>query len=155
MGSKRNGLSMVELLTAVVLMGIIAGVSSISIKTSRQLPKREAEKIATYFAKLTQKADCIKMNFTASIDDNDNKNKISVTWTNSADESLTLDTDLVYTAHFNSTDITNTDITEWTYTCGGGVNVYSVGEDPNGGRYIAITYNDETPPHYVVITSED
>ena len=76
MGNKRRGFTLFEFLVSMAVMALIGGVSVMRIGTATQKPKHEAEKIAAYFVRLTEKADRTKADFTAEI----SGNNIAVKW---------------------------------------------------------------------------
>lgn len=154
---------MIELITAVVIMGIIAGMSSISLTSSKQsFPKREAERIAAYLMKLTEKASRMKINFKATL----SAERLAIQWIGAnSNESLTLDPDLEYAMYVGSSNET-----DWTYSCGSDFLICTLsslsGSYTSGGntyeykyhlaphRYISVTPK-EGASHYIVITEQD
>ena len=147
MENNRKGFSLVELITACVLMAVLTGVATIGLTAANQTPKREAQRIAAYLAALTEKADRMKLDFKVKLDasklddrvgDRDldlkftvktsgNKfflAKLSVTWKDKSntelgsEEDLVLDNELIYNPHFNANNINDTDTREWTYEYG-------------------------------------
>ena len=54
---RRHAFTLIELLTGMIVLIIIAGVSTLSFNIGRQTPQREAEKIASKIHRLTQQAD--------------------------------------------------------------------------------------------------
>ena len=171
MGNNHKGFSLAELLTAVALMAIIAGISSLGLSAVKHTPRREAEKIAAYLVKLTEKADMIRADFTAKI----SGNSISVTWkdksgTNKGSENFSINSDFTYAAHFDTSNIKDTS-KAWDYEStgnflisalpslqgsytltGGGTDNYDF--EREGNRYISITPS-EGAAYYVVITAKD
>lgn len=168
MGNKRRGFTIVEFLVSMAVMALIGGVSVMRIGTAMQKPKHEAEKIAAYFVRLTEKADRTRVKFTANISDNN----ISVSWNgeDSQGESLSLNPDFTYTPHFDADNINDTSVKAWTYKGGSDVKImatdslsgsystangridYDYGK--NGHMYLAVT-SGASSPHYVVITPKD
>ena len=151
MGSKRKGLTMIELITAVVIMGIIAGMSSISLTSSKQsFPKREAERIAAYLMKLTEKASRMKINFKATL----SAERLAIQWIGAnSNESLTLDPDLEYAMYVGSDFLICTlSSLSGSYTSGGNTYEYKYHLAPH--RYISVTPK-EGASHYIVITEQD
>ncbi len=168
MGNKRRGFTLFEFLVSMAVMALIGGVSVMRIGTAMQKPKHEAEKIAAYFVRLTEKADRTKADFTAEI----SGNNIAVKWNGNTEvsEKLALDSKLAHTAHFNEKNISDTNVKAWTYKGGSDVKImatdslsgsystvngridYDYGK--NGHMYLAVT-SGASSPHYVVITSAD
>ncbi len=60
---RRHAFTLIELLTGMIVLIIIAGVSTLSFNIGRQTPQREAEKIASKIHRLTQQADRIHKDF--------------------------------------------------------------------------------------------
>ena len=77
----RKGFTLIEVLMSVMIMSIMAGVMAISFHSADQNPKREAEKVAAYITRLTQKSDRIKMSFDVKI----SNNALIVSWGNTDD----------------------------------------------------------------------
>ncbi len=79
MASKNHtkGFTLIEVLMSVTIMSVMAGVMILSHHSADQTPKREAEKVAAYITRLTQKSDRIKVGFNASIDGG---NILNVSW---------------------------------------------------------------------------
>ncbi|MBR0184782.1 MAG: type II secretion system protein, partial [Synergistaceae bacterium] len=80
MGNRRNGFTLVELLTAIVVMTIISGAAMMSLTAADQTAKREAERVQAYIYDLMRKADRAHVNFTMKL--YGNGNNLIVTWNN-------------------------------------------------------------------------
>ena len=67
MGSRRRGFTLVEIMTAMLVMAVITGVAMMSITSAKQTAKREAERMQAYIYLQMQKADRIHKNFTLEV----------------------------------------------------------------------------------------
>ena len=66
---KRRAFTLIELLTAMIIIIILGSVATLNINAFRQTPKREAEKIMSKFHRLTQEADRKHKNFAIKFTD--------------------------------------------------------------------------------------
>ncbi len=171
MENNHKGFSVIELLTVVVLMVLIAGVASINIGAAQQSPKREAEKIAANFVNLAKKADRMKADFTAAL----SGDKFSVTWKDKGGNTIGsddfhIDPDFTYIPHLDDTSIGNKTVTEWNYTSGSHIHILAAGSlsgsystangtisynfNKKGHRYIEVK-SAKSSPYYIIITAGD
>lgn len=81
---RRKGFTLVELIIAIMIMGILAGAMTLNSTMSRQTARKEAEKVALLLSSLTQRADRIKGSFDIVLQDQkgttDEYQTISVDW---------------------------------------------------------------------------
>ena len=84
MGNRRNGFTLVELLTAIVVMTIISGAAMMSLTAADQTAKREAERVQAYIYDLMRKADRAHVNFEIVVA----SDKLTVTWQNGTVDTL-------------------------------------------------------------------
>ena len=80
MGSRRRGFTLIEIMTAMLVMAVITGVATMSITSAKQTAKREAERMQAYIYRQMQKADRIHKNFTLQVDGE----YLTVNWGDSA-----------------------------------------------------------------------
>lgn len=163
MGNKRAGFTMIELIVGITVMLVTISVASMSINSSGQKPKREAERIAGYLTRLTQKSDRIHVSFDVSLDANASPPTLTISWGTNKDKEppFELNAEIAYEPHFNINNVKkDTKTKNWTYQRKDyphGVKIdatSSVNEDKNGQRYIKLTAN-KASPYYVLITSRD
>ena len=149
MGSE-EGFTLVEILVCVSLMSIMAGVMTLSPHAANQTLKREAEKVAAYFMRLTQKSDRIKVRSDAEIIDN----VLNVFWNNNRDyleKPFEISEGLKYR-------LCNCD-NKLTYDYNnfpGGAKISVIGDISNytTHKYLAIS-SDNNSYYYVLITDKD
>lgn len=67
MGSRRNGFTLIEILTALVVMLVIARVTMMSITSVKQTALREAERVQAYIYRQMQIADKVHKSFTMEV----------------------------------------------------------------------------------------
>ena len=175
MENRRRGFTLTELIVGVVVMVVTLGVATMSLTSTDQTPKREAERIAMYLTRLTQKSDRIKVSFDVELKDN----KLAVSWKKHGENmeaDFELSPELNYIPRFNINDIKDDKVKKWTYQqkdYPNGVKIAAISTTKypgtnteryykNGHRYIKIT-NDNNGSikgkqhleYYVLITSRD
>ena len=169
MGNKRAGFTMIELIVGITVMLVTISVASMSINSSGQKPKREAERIAGYLTRLTQKSDRIHVSFDVSLDANVSPPTLTISWGTNKDKEppFELNAEIAYEPHFNISNINDTKTKNWTYQRNDyphGVKIDAIstlstansdeGYHKSGHRYIMLTAN-KASPYYVLITSRD
>lgn len=80
MGNRRNGFTLVELLTAIVVMTIISGAAMMSLTAADQTAKREAERVQAYIYDLMRKADRAHVDFEIDANTILNNGHVTVKW---------------------------------------------------------------------------
>ena len=68
--------TLVEIIIAIMLMGILAGTMTLSGSKARQTAQKEAEKVAALLKSATQRADLVKVGFTLKVENN----SIDISW---------------------------------------------------------------------------
>ena len=177
MENNRKGFSLVELITACVLMAVLTGVATIGLTAANQTAKREAErvqKVKLDASKLDDRVGDRNLDLKFTVKTSGNKfflAKLSVTWKDKSntelgsEEDLVLDNELIYNPHFNANNINDTDTREWTYEYGERFKIAAISSlssesttgynyHQNGHRYLAIASSDGAL-YYVVITDKD
>ena len=152
----RNGFTLTEMLISIALIMIMASVATISMSSARQTPKREAEKIAAYIARLTEKSDRMKLSFDVAITTTDSAKAFNVSWGKhgSYTETFELDYDLTYAFVPSTTS-------PWVYdyiNYPNGIKVAPLSSKLSSGsdhKYIEITSTGSSSPYYVLLTGSD
>ena len=67
MGSRRSGFTLIEVLTSLIVMTVIAGAAMMSVTSAKQTAKREAERVQNYIYRQMQRADRMHRNFTIEV----------------------------------------------------------------------------------------
>ncbi|MBQ3347688.1 MAG: type II secretion system protein [Synergistaceae bacterium] len=104
MENRRRGFTLAELIVGVVVMIVTLGVATMSLRSTDQTPKREAERIAMFLTRLTQKSDRIKMDVTVKMENG----KLVSLWNNNKGEEIELSTEC-------NCVFRNMDNNTWTY----------------------------------------
>ncbi|MBQ9904004.1 MAG: type II secretion system protein [Synergistaceae bacterium] len=128
MGNRRNGFTLVELLTAIVVMTIISGAAMMSLTAADQTAKREAERVQAYIYDLMRKADRAHVDFEI----NATESYIWVRWnydTNNEDFSFIPTEGCYYSDNFNGNKTYNHQ--KKLFPSGGSISVYGA----DGGQY--------------------
>ena len=113
MGNKRKGLTLTELLVGVIVMMITLSVATISLTSTDQTPRREAERITAYLTRLTQKSDRVKVSFDFEL----SGNTLKVSWKEhgkNMEPDFMLSEACIYEPRLNTQE-KNDKITIWTY----------------------------------------
>ena len=156
MASKNHtkGFTLIEVLMSVTIMSVMAGVMMLSHHSADQTPKREAEKVAAYITRLTQKSDRIKVGFNASIDGG---NILNVSWnkgTNNTEPPFEISAGLNVKWDDNHSNNFTYDYKNFP----NGAKISALGAKlstyASKHRYIEIT-SENSSAYYVLITSED
>ena len=156
MASKNHtkGFTLIEVLMSVTIMSAMAGVMILSHHSADQTPKREAEKVAAYITRLTQKSDRIKVGFNASIDGG---NILNVSWnkgTNNTEPPFEISAGLNVKWDDNHSNNFTYDYKNFP----NGAKISALGAKlstyASKHRYIEIT-SENSSAYYVLITSED
>ena len=152
MANNTKGFTLIEVLMSVTIMSVMAGVMLLSHHSADQTPKREAEKVAAYITRLTQKSDRIKVGLEAEI--NQDGNILNVSWkkgTNNTEPPFEASAGLKYSSNFTSNIL-----------------IYDYKNFPNGAKisvqenvtgtthkYIGITSNNNNSSSYVLVMAGD
>ncbi len=95
----KRGFTLIEVLMSVSIMSIMTGVMILNYHAADQTPKREAEKVAAYIVRLTNKSDRIKIGFEMII----SGDSLCVSWGNNSikEPSFDISAGLTYNHSFD------------------------------------------------------
>ena len=65
--NRKRGFTLIEIVTAMLVMAVIAGAGMMSITSAKQTAKREAERVQAYIYRKMQKADRMHKDFTLEL----------------------------------------------------------------------------------------
>ncbi|MBQ6919715.1 MAG: type II secretion system protein [Synergistaceae bacterium] len=65
--NRKRGFTLIEIVTAMLVMAVIAGAAMMSITSAKQTAKREAERVQAYIYRQMQRADRMHKDFTIQV----------------------------------------------------------------------------------------
>ena len=82
--NRERGFTLIEIVTAMLVMAVIAGAAMMSITSAKQTAKREKQRMMAYIYRLMQKADRTHKNFYIQVA----SDHLTVNWNGDVDDSF-------------------------------------------------------------------
>ena len=123
MGNRRRGFTLAELIVGVVVMIVTLGVATMSLRSTDQTAKREAERLVAYIYRQIDKAERVHDGFTMTV----NTQSVTIDWRGGPSDTSFEASD---GCHYNLKDSRYYNVNRHLFTVGATINVY----DASGGQ---------------------